>query len=429
MTGRRRVLVQLDNLELGGAQINAVQLTAAVTQHGFDSLLIGPRSTLPRTGPSLLDVAADYGVTLEAYDRPASLPGHARALSGFARTWDADLVHAFSASERAAYWGPGLLGRRALVRTIYEMSFDPRTHPSVPVVIGTGYLRDELAGHRGGAILISPPVDTARDAPGVTDRDEFRRNLGISPDAIMLVIVSRLSQEMKARGIEDAIRAVGRLGDRRIRLVIVGTGDAEEQLRATAANINARLGQASMVFAGPLSDPRPAYDAADIVLGMGSSAARGLAFGKPLIVLGERGWSAVFREPATEAIFRSSFWSPQEVSDGVGLLSAHLRALVAAPCERARLAAAAREFAEANFGLPAMASRLATVYENALRSASARAWLIDLRMEARILAAKLERSADTVSGGRLTRGQRAATLTWEQRRHDETPQLTGGTSR
>lgn len=429
MTVHRRILVQLGSLELGGAQINAVQLTAAVAQHGYDSLLVGPRQTCPRTGPSLLNVATDYGVRLEAYDRPASLVGHARALSGLARTWNADLVHAFSASERAAYWGPGLFGRRALVRTIYEMSFDPRTHPSVPVVIGTGYLRDELSGHRGGATLISPPVDTTRDAPGVTDQDEFRRGLGIGPDSIMLVVVSRLSEEMKAHGIEDAINAVARLSDPRVRLLIVGTGDAEGRLRACAASVNARLGEESVVFAGPLSDPRPAYDAADVVLGMGSSAARGLAFGKPLVVLGERGWSAVFREPATDAIFRNSFWSPNEVADGVGLLTGHLRALIDAPSERARLSGSAREFAEANFGLPAMASRLAEVYENALHSTSARAWVGDLHMEARILAAKLERTADAASGGRLKRGRQRAMLTWEQRRHDETPRLREGSSK
>lgn len=428
MIARRRVLVQLGSLELGGAQINAVQLSAAVAEHGYDSLLIGPRHTCPQTGPSLLNVAADYGVALEVYDRPASIGGHARALSGLARSWDADLVHAFSASERAAYWGPALFGRRALVRTIYEMSFDPRTHPSVPVVIGTGYLRDELVGHRGGATLISPPVDTARDAPGVTDRDEFRRKLGLAPDTIVLVIVSRLSEEMKARGIEDAINAVARLDDPRVRLVIVGTGDAEARLRASAASVNARLGYVSVEFMGPLSDPRPAYDAADVVLGMGSSAARGLAFGKPLIVLGERGWSVVFREPATEAIFRNSFWSPHEVTEGVALLTGHLLALIASPSERARLAVTARRFAEANFGLPAMASRLAEVYETALHSASARAWVGDLQMEARILAARLERTADMASGGRLALGQKHATLRWEQRRYDETSRLTGGSS-
>lgn len=419
MTEHRRVLVQLGNLELGGAQINAVQLSAAVAQHGFDSLLIGPRDTLPPEGPSLLEIGADYGIAITAYERPASLFSHARVLSSLARNWGAEIVHAFSASERAAYWGAGLFGRRALVRTIYEMSFDPRTHPSVPVVIGTGYLRDELKGRPGGATLISPPVDTSRDAPGVTDRNEFRRHLGLGADSIGLVVVSRLSEVMKARGISDAIHAVEYLDDPRVCLVVVGTGEAQGRLQAAAAAVNARHGRTSIVFTGPLADPRPAYDAADVVLGMGSSAARGLAFGKPLIVLGEHGWSRVFRAPDTESIFRNSFWSAQEVPDGIGLLSRHIRDLVDHPSERERLGVAARTFAESNFGLSAMALLLAGVYEDALRSTSTSVWFGDLRMEERILRAKLERAASKMTAGRLASGRTSAALAWEQRRNDE----------
>lgn len=415
-TGRRRVLVQLDNLELGGAQINAVQLSAAVTEHGYDSLLIGPRDTLPAGGPSVLDVSADYGVRARAYDRPASLPSHARALTRYARGAGAQIVHAFSTSERAAYWGAGLLGRRALVRTIYEMSFDPRTHASIPLVIGTGYLRDELAGRPGGTTLISPPVDMTRDTPGVTDRAAFRSGLGLPDDAVVLAVVSRLSEEMKARGIEDAITAVEALGDPRVHLVVVGTGDAEARLRSVADGVNLRLGRTAVVFTGPLADPRPAYDGADVVLGMGSSAARGLAFGKALVVLGERGWSAVFREPYTDAIFRNSFWSPAEVPDGAGLLAEHLRTLTGDAAERERLGTAARAFAETNFGLAAMAQRLAGVYEEALRITSSRQWLRDLGTEGRILTAKLNR----LSGRRAS-----GTLEWKQRDTDVVPEPEG----
>jgi hypothetical protein len=154
---------------------------------------------------------------------------------------------------------------------------------------------------------------------------------------------------------------------------------------------------------------------------MGSSAGRGLAFGTPLVVVGEYGWSAIFREPDTDAIFRNSFWSSQEVADGAGLMTRHLRELVENPSERARLAVGARRFAETNFGLPAMALRLAGVYEDAVRSASARAWTGDLRMEARILAAKLERSGRRLVPGQPAGGRISATLTWEHRRHDEMP--------
>ena len=429
MTEPRRVLVQLDNLELGGAQINAVQLAAAVAVHGYDSLLIGPRDTIPDEGPSLLDVAADYGVPLEVYDRPASLLAHARVVSGIARRWQPSIVHAFSTSERPAYWGAGRFGRRPLVRTIYEMSYDPRTHPSVPVVIGTRYLLEQLANRQGGAILISPPVDMDRDAPGVTDTPGFRRDLGLAEDAVLVVVVSRLSEVMKAHGIESAIRAIGCLGDLEVSLVVAGTGDAEQRLRSVGQEINTLLGRVAVHFTGPLSDPRPAYDAADIVLGMGSSAARGLAFGKPLIALGEHGWSAVFREPDMQRIFRDSFWSPEHVPDSVSRLAAQIRELAQDRAERARLGAASREFAVANFGLAEMARRLAGVYEQAQQSTSLMTWLGDLRMEALILVAKVERTVHRLTKGRIAQGRVSAAVQWVQHHPVEETQAANGPAR
>ncbi|WP_421741997.1 glycosyltransferase family 4 protein [Cellulomonas sp.] len=416
----RRVLVQLDNLELGGTQINAVQISAAVAAHGYESLLIGPADTLP-SGPSLIDVAAQYGVPLQAYDRPHALLPAARAVEGYAREWRADVIHAFGTSERSAYWGAGLLGRRAIVRTIYEMSFDPRTHPSVPVVIGTGYLRDELAGRPGGVTLISPPVDTVRDAPSTAAPAAFRQRWGLPADAIVLVIVSRLSLDMKSRAVQDAIGAVGRLADPRLRLVVVGGGDAEERVRAWAAEVDGRLGWDAVVLTGPLSDPRPAYDAADVVLGMGSSAARGMAFGKPVIAMGEHGWSAIFREPEAAEIFRNSFWSPRSVPDAVGLLAGQIAELADDSAERARLGDTAREFAVENFDLAAMGSRLARVYDDALRRRSTRSWVGDLRTEGRILTAKVGRTTSRLTGGRYDGGRSAARLAWKRHLPDQEP--------
>lgn len=413
MTSPYRVLVALDHLELGGTQINAVQLSAAVRDHGYESLLVGPRHTLP-DGPSLLDVAAEYAVRVEPYDRPSAMLPSARALGRIARAWDAGIVHAFGTSERPAYWDAGLLGRRALVRTIYEMSTDPGLHPGVPLVVGTGYLRDELADRPGGVTLVSPPVDLSRDATDLVDAGGFRRGLGLGEHDVVLVIVSRLDEEMKARGVADTVQAVGRLDDPTVRLVVVGGGNAEQRLRELGGKVNASLGRDAVLFTGPMSDPRPAYAAASIVLGMGSSAARGLAFGKPLVVLGEFGWSKVFREPDVESLFRNSFWSPRAEPDSVGLLAEQLRGLVADPAERARLELLARRFAVDRFGLESMAARLAGVYDEALRRRSARAWVRDLPLEATILGGKIRRAAaNRVPGVRYS----AATAPSTWRRH------------
>jgi hypothetical protein len=63
-----RVLVQVNSLALGGSQINAVDLAAATAAYGYDSVLVGPRGSLPE-GPSLFDIAQERGVRLETFER------------------------------------------------------------------------------------------------------------------------------------------------------------------------------------------------------------------------------------------------------------------------------------------------------------------------------------------------------------------------
>ncbi|BCW48489.1 glycosyltransferase [Arthrobacter sp. StoSoilB13] len=86
----------------------------------------------------------------------------------------------------------------------------------------------------------------------------------------------------------DAVAELARLRD--VRLVIVGDGPGMSDAMAKASVINDGLGRRVVLLTGELEDPRPAYAAADVVLGMGGSALRGLSFGKPLVVQGERGF-------------------------------------------------------------------------------------------------------------------------------------------
>ena len=76
----------------------------------------------------------------------------------------------------------------------------------------------------------------------------------------------------------------------KVQLVVVGDGPARPAVEEAAAAANARAGRRVVVLAGEMVDPRPAYAAADVVLGMGGSALRGMAFGKPLVVAGVGGF-------------------------------------------------------------------------------------------------------------------------------------------
>lgn len=378
-----KVLVQLNNLALGGTQINAVDMAWALSARGYDSVLAGPVDTLPRTGPSLFDIAAERGIPLETFERPRSTWTGAAAMSRLAARHGADIVHIYGSwTARSALWGPCLLGRRPLALTVYEMSVDPRTPRSPALVVGTRYLAEDLAGRAEGVDLISPPVDLERDAPSGAAGRDFAERHGLQEGRLKIVTVTRLDESMKSLSVKLAIEAMDRMGDVGADLVIVGTGDAEADIGARAAQVNARHGRPLVAMAGPMADPRGAYDAADIVLGMGGSAARGLAFGKPLVVTGEFGWFKTFTPATSDGLFRNSFWSDEARPDAVEQLIDCLRPLLADTGLRETLGTFSRDFATANFGLQAMADRQAAVYARLLVRYGPRAWSRELPLEA-----------------------------------------------
>lgn len=382
------MLVQVNSLDLGGTQLNAIDFARAVERHGYRSILFGPLDTLPASGPSLFDVAAERGIRLEGYwPSPSVIPTRAAALRRRARSVGADIVHVYGAygDPRSAYWGPCLAGRRPLVHTIYEMWVDPRGFQNDSLIVGTGYLRDDLANRPGPTTLISPPVDTATDSPNPTLREEFRVTLGDLGRRSLIAIVSRLDLQMKSFPIETAIRAMGLLKGLDATLVVVGTGSEAARLKELGDSVNEATSEPLVHFVGPMADPRPAYAAADVMLGMGSSAARSLAFGRPLIVQGERGTAELFDPASAASLFRRSFWSQEAQADPEQVLAEGVRSLLESDALSAELGHFGRAFAMESFSLDAMAARLADVYEEALAVYGPMSWMRDLRREVPLL--------------------------------------------
>lgn len=384
-----RVLVHLNSLELGGTQINAVDLAVEARHHGIESILVGALDTLP-SGPSLLDVSRARGIDIELYDPDPSILRRGRQLSALAEKHRAGLVHVYGSwggGARPTYWGHALFGRRPWLQTVYEMEVSPKIKHQMPLIVGTGYLVDELRDRPGQTILISPPVDTEADHPDPSASAQFRAEHRLGGN--LIVIVSRLDASMKALPIRVAIDAMASVPD--ATLVIVGTGDEAERLRQHGARANAAIGRQAVKFLGALADPRPAYAAADVMLGMGGSAARSLAFGCPLVVQGEAGWSQVFEPSTAEALARNSYWSPELVADPEVRLAGMLSALLADEARRSGLGAFGRSFAIERFSLTMMAARLAEFYRSVGDSYDLRRWLADLPPELSILSRKVLR--------------------------------------
>jgi hypothetical protein len=154
---------------------------------------------------------------------------------------------------------------------------------------------------------------------------------------------------------------------------------------------------------------------------MGNSAARGLAFGKPLVVTGEYGWFDTFGAENAAEHYRNSFWSEMKIPDATGELLSHLRPLLNDAEHRARLGVFGRRFAEEHFSLRGKAKALARVYDES-RAYGSNAWLGDLLLESRWAAAWMGKRVFPKSPLSV----RARRWTDEAARRIETPEQENG---
>ena len=352
--------------------MTAVDLAAGAARAGHDVSVYGVPGPLVE---QILARGLEYIPARPLRYRPA--PSRIAQLAAVARRRRVDLIHAYEWPPcLEAYYGAHLALGTPLLCTVMSMFSSPLVPRSVPVVMGTEELAAEVRRHSRAAVwALEPPVDTDADHPGI-DGTAFRRSCGVPDGAGLIVTVTRLGTTRKLDAVARAIDAVDLLADTvGAHLVVVGGGPAEAALRARAATVNGRWGRELIHFAGPAWDPRPAYAAADVVVGMGSSALRAMAIGRPVVVQGADGFSELF-EPATRARFlRQGFFGWGDDAPTAERLAGQFRALLAEPARRAELGAFGRRTVEERFSLARAVERQNEIYAEVLelgRSTSAR---------------------------------------------------------
>jgi glycosyltransferase involved in cell wall biosynthesis len=366
---RLNVLVYPHDMAMGGSQLNAIELAGAVRDLGHSVTIVGD------DGP-LVQLVHDLGlrhVPIPPGRRRPSLTV-TRQLRGMIREEGIHIVHGYE-------WPPALEAAAATfvtrdaaaVCTVMSMAIAPFLPEDMPLVVGTSALREQsAAGRRGPTYLIEPPVDVVANAPG-HPADEFRARFGLIDDhpagpVLDIVVICRLVPELKLEGVLTAVDVVGELADDYpVRLVVVGDGNARDRVEERAAKANARAGRRAVVLTGQLMDPRPAYAAADVMLGMGGSALRSLAFAKPLVVQGEQGFWELLTPESCELFLRQGWYGVADGPEaGQERLTAILRDLVTDPERRAALGDYGRRLAVDRFSLQRAAVIQEQIYRDAL---------------------------------------------------------------
>lgn len=360
-----RILVYPHMLEIGGSQLNAIELAAGVRDLGHDMLVFG------QPGP-LVERVAELELEFVAAPRPRGRPSPKviRALVGLVRRRGVDIVHGYEwTTALEAYWGPRAQHGVPSVATVMSMAVAPFLPRDMPLAVGTEQIADhERRAGRSAIDVIEPPVDVHGNAPGAVASEDFRRRFELDPEALTIVCVTRLAAQLKLEGVLAAIDAVADLPDSpRAQLVIVGDGPGRQTAAERAERANARAGRRAVILTGELRDPRPGYAAADVCLGMGGSALRAMSFAKPLVVAGEHGfWELLTPETVERFLWTGWYGVGDGAQHGPAKLSAILRDLLPDGARRERLGGYGRGLVQQRFSLQGAAARQLEIYERTL---------------------------------------------------------------
>lgn len=355
-----RIIVFAHRLEVGGTQTNAIEIAAGLRDfHGFDVTLFATPGPMVRLAERK---GLRFAAAPDAYVHPSL--ARMRALADLVRQEKPDLVHAWDWWQVIDALYLVHIGMRVPL-VVSDMMMDlTRILPRhLPTTFGTPELVEQ-ARRRGRTRveLLVPPVDVDLNALGAVDSSGFRGRFDVRSDELTLVTVSRLASHLKSESLRRSIDAVMRLGrDIPLRLIIVGDGAVRGELERLADETNATLRRSAVTFTGALLDPRPAYAAADIVIGMGGSSLRGLSFGKPVIVVGEKGFARVFDESTAESFFHHGMYGLGRGDADAEQLLGCIQQLAARTDTLPHLGEFGRRFVVERFSLHSMCERFAAL--------------------------------------------------------------------
>ncbi len=367
-----RVVVYPHDLGLGGSQLNAIEIAAAVAALGHEVVVFG------RPG-ALVSRIAQLGIEFIEAPRPGRRPSPTvvRALDRLVRERDVDVLHGYE-------WPPALEARMAVrrhpsavaVATVMSMAVAPFIPRAMPLLVGTEEIAEaEREKGRFRVGLLEPPVDLAfNDSRIDVGQAGFRRRFRLDRSRYTVTSVTRFAHELKLEGTLAAIDAVAAVNSSLpVRLVLVGDGPARQLVEARAKAANDRVGPGTIVLTGQLDDPRAAYAIADLALGMGGSALRALAFRRALVVQGEGGfWQLLTSESVGRFLETGWYGIADEPLEGASALERILREILPDGDRRAELGALGRALVEDRFSLERAAGIQLDQYSAALGNPAGR---------------------------------------------------------
>lgn len=292
-----RILMVLDQLNIGGTETHTLALCRELMRQGVKIIVAGKDGKMlePFIGIGCPIYELDF-VTQQFEANTKHYPELLQQLSSIIESEQIDIIHAhqfpsgkIAKSAADKYGVPFVFTAHG---TYYEAAlFDDLRH-SVVISVSPAVER-MLQGHNVVSQLIPNGIDvTEFQDVNTTYRQHLRKRMGIPQDAQVILYAGRLAWE-KADICKELIHAAASLQKRRyprLHVIIVGGGRDEEELMELANEKQMLSGQPFITFAGESVNMRSYYAVSDCVVGTGRIGLESLASMRPFIAIGSKGF-------------------------------------------------------------------------------------------------------------------------------------------
>lgn len=369
MIGKRKILMALMSLDIGGAETHVVELSKELRRMGHDVVVVSNGGVyvpeleaagirhyavpMHRRSPMLMLQALFRLQSVIRREKPDVVHAHARIPAFLCGLLQPLMGFPFVTSCHGVFTVTGMLRRMTNwgQRTV-AVSEDIRD-----------YLKQEYGVPDSHIQLTINGIDTGRFSPD-TCGDPVRTELALEGGPVV-VHVSRLD------GVVDTVaRQLIELAPRLaesvpgIQIVVAGGGVSLDALRTRAEEINARLGRRCLILTGPRTDINQILACGDLFVGVSRAALEAMAAGLPTLLAGFQGFGGLFSPSLLDLAVNSNFcFRGCSLPTEEGLFDAILQGLSLSPEERNELGLYGRQVILDHYSVRRMTEDCLSAYQ------------------------------------------------------------------
>lgn len=298
----QKILMALNRFDIGGAETHVVELSKELQRRGYEIILASSGGSYV----SELEASNIRHFTVPLDERSfVKMFRSKRILKKLIETEKPQLVHAHA---RIPGFLCGLLQKKMkfpfvttahwvfYTDTLLRMLTDwGQSTIAVSEDIKT-YLMESYHVPESQIVVTVNGIDTDKFSPDIP-KEEIMQELGLDASAPIIGTVSRLD-DSRALCARKMIAIAPKLAEEfpGLQMVIVGSGDVYEELKAAAEQANHQIGRNCIVMTGARTDINRLVAVCDVFLGVSRAALEAMAEEKPVVLAGNEGYIGIFSE-------------------------------------------------------------------------------------------------------------------------------------